>query len=130
MTSAAKPRNPATVAVSYEASSIDRTSAADLMQFATGDGRAAGHIGAVLVLDAAPGFSVEQARRVLVAELGTEPGTELSQLHRQFLTLGGAAPAGGWPGPVVPRELPGAVPQFTGRAAELAGVIEDVIGHV
>ena len=32
----------------------DRASAADLMQFATGDGGAAGHIGAVLVLDAEP----------------------------------------------------------------------------
>ena len=35
------------------------------MQFATGDGGAAGHIGAVLVLDAAPGFSVTEARRLL-----------------------------------------------------------------
>jgi hypothetical protein len=35
------------------------------MQFATGDGRAAGHIGAVLLLGAAPGFSVAEARRVL-----------------------------------------------------------------
>jgi Wax ester synthase-like Acyl-CoA acyltransferase domain/WS/DGAT C-terminal domain len=35
------------------------------MQLATGDGRAAGHIGAVLVLDAAPGFSIAQARQVL-----------------------------------------------------------------
>ncbi len=45
--------------------SCDRASAADLMQFATGDGRAAGHIGAVLVLGAAPGFTVAEARRVL-----------------------------------------------------------------
>jgi hypothetical protein len=36
---------------------LDRVGAADLIQFATGDGRAAGHIGAVLALDAAPGFS-------------------------------------------------------------------------
>jgi hypothetical protein len=35
------------------------------MQAATGDGGAACHIGAVLVLDAAPGFSVAEARRVL-----------------------------------------------------------------
>jgi WS/DGAT/MGAT family acyltransferase len=35
------------------------------MQAATGDGRAADHIGAVLVLDAAPGFTVAEARRVL-----------------------------------------------------------------
>ena len=45
--------------------SPDRASAADLMQFATGDGKAAGHIGAALVLDAAPGFSIAEARRVL-----------------------------------------------------------------
>lgn len=53
--------------------SIDRASAADLMQFATGDGRAAGHIGAVLVLNAAPGFRVEQARRVLGERIRTVP---------------------------------------------------------
>ncbi len=45
--------------------SFDRVSAADLMQFATGNRGAAGHIGAVLVLDAAPGFGVAEARRVL-----------------------------------------------------------------
>ena len=43
------------------------------MQFATGDGRAAGHIGAVLVLDAAPGFSIEQARRVLGERIHAVP---------------------------------------------------------
>jgi len=53
--------------------SLDRASAADLMQFATGDGRAAGHIGAVLLLDAAPGFSVEQARLVLGERIRTVP---------------------------------------------------------
>ena len=53
--------------------SIDRASAADLMQFATGDGRAAGHIGAVLVLGAAPGFSVAEARRVLGERIRTVP---------------------------------------------------------
>jgi DNA-binding SARP family transcriptional activator/Flp pilus assembly protein TadD len=76
----------------------------------------------------------QHARRVLVAELGTEPGAELRELHRQILTAGpvlagpkpgrlppgGARPAGARPGPVVPRELPGPVPQFVGRAAELA----------
>jgi hypothetical protein len=45
--------------------SLDRASAADLMQAATGDGRAADHIGAVLVLCAVSGFSVAEARRVL-----------------------------------------------------------------
>jgi len=53
--------------------SLDRASAADLMQFATGDGRAAGHIGAVLVLGAAPGFSVAEARRVLGERIRTVP---------------------------------------------------------
>jgi hypothetical protein len=54
-------------------SSLDRASAADLMRFATGDGRAAGHIGAVLVLDATPGFSVEQARRVFGERIRAVP---------------------------------------------------------
>jgi DNA-binding SARP family transcriptional activator/Tfp pilus assembly protein PilF len=76
----------------------------------------------------------QRARRVLVDELGTEPGAELRELHRQVLTAGptlagsklgrlspgGGGPAGGRPEPVVPRELPGPVPQFVGRAAELA----------
>jgi DNA-binding SARP family transcriptional activator/tetratricopeptide (TPR) repeat protein len=76
----------------------------------------------------------QHARRVLVAELGAEPGAELRELHRQVLTTGpvpegpesGQLPPGdSWPagarsGPVVPRELPGPVPQFVGRAAELA----------
>src|SRR5690349_19883264 len=43
------------------------------MQFATGDGRAAGHIGAVLVLDAAPGFSVPETRRVLGERIRAVP---------------------------------------------------------
>jgi DNA-binding SARP family transcriptional activator/tetratricopeptide (TPR) repeat protein len=74
------------------------------------------------------------ARRVVVAELGAEPGAELRELHRQILTHGpvpadpepgllppgGGRPAGVRPGPVVPRELPGPVPQFVGRTAELA----------
>ncbi len=81
----------------------------------------------------------QHARRVLVAELGAEPGAELRELHRQILATGqvlagsepgqlpsagagpvGAGPVGAGPGPVVPRELPGPVPQFVGRAAELA----------
>jgi diacylglycerol O-acyltransferase len=53
--------------------SPDRASAADLMQFATGDGRAAGHIGAVLVLGAAPGFGVAEARRVLGERIRAVP---------------------------------------------------------
>ena len=63
----------------------------------------------------------QHARRVLVAELGAEPGAELRQLHRQILTTSPAL-AGPEPGPVLPRELPGPVPRFVGRAAELAGL--------
>jgi DNA-binding SARP family transcriptional activator len=76
-----------------------------------------------------------QARRVLVAELGIEPGPHLQRLHRQILDghpalaaqlpVSDAAPlaasadlAGSTT--QVPRQLPGAVPQFTGRSAELA----------
>src|SRR5690349_719486 len=53
--------------------SPDRASAADLMQLATGDGRAAGHIGAVLLLGAAPGFTVAEARRVLGERIRAVP---------------------------------------------------------
>jgi DNA-binding SARP family transcriptional activator/tetratricopeptide (TPR) repeat protein len=76
----------------------------------------------------------QRARRMLVDELGAEPGAELSELHQQILTTGpvlagpvsrqlppaNAWPAGAKPGPAVPRELPGPVAQFVGRAAELA----------
>jgi diacylglycerol O-acyltransferase / wax synthase len=61
--------------------SVERASAADLMQAATRDGGAAGHIGAVLVLDAAPGFGVEQARRVLGERIGMVPRLR-QRLHR------------------------------------------------
>jgi DNA-binding SARP family transcriptional activator/Flp pilus assembly protein TadD len=78
------------------------------------------------------------ARRVLVDELGAEPGAELRELHRQILTTGPVLVAResallpprdvrmvvARPGPVVPRELPGPVPQFVGRAAELADLTE------
>ena len=83
-----------------------------------------------------------RARDVLVDEIGDDPGPELQALHRQILhddhalalpspPVGEAAegepaatPA---PGPAVPRQLPTAVSQFTGRArelAELAGLLD------
>jgi DNA-binding SARP family transcriptional activator len=75
-----------------------------------------------------------QARRVLVEELGTEPGPELRQLHQQILDAdpglvrtGPAAPAASTAasaasvGPA-PRQLPAAVAGFTGRTAELAAL--------
>ena len=56
------------------------------------------------------------ARRVLVEELGAEPGTELRRLHGQLLA-GDRGP--GWSEPS-PRQLPAAASFFTGRKAELA----------
>jgi DNA-binding SARP family transcriptional activator len=89
----------------------------------------------------------QAARRVLVRELGVEPGAELRGLHQRILAadpalaVPGAVPAG--PGPaaaglmaglarVVPRQLPGMAAHFTGRAAELAaldGMLEEAGGE-
>jgi hypothetical protein len=44
---------------------VDRASPADLMQFAMDVGPAPMHVGAVLVLDTGPGFSVAEAQRLL-----------------------------------------------------------------
>src|SRR5215831_8073273 len=76
----------------------------------------------------------QHARRVLIGELGTEPGTELRQLHQQILTsdpalavaqpgqaVGGAAASPQGPA-AVPRQLPAVVADFTGRAGELAAL--------
>jgi DNA-binding SARP family transcriptional activator/Tfp pilus assembly protein PilF len=73
----------------------------------------------------------QQARDVLVAELGVEPGQELRALHQRILAGGQALPrpavpvATGTaeaPAPQAPRQLPAAVGCFTGRAAELAAL--------
>jgi DNA-binding SARP family transcriptional activator len=68
----------------------------------------------------------QRARDVLVEELGVEPGPGLSELHQQILSADPALAATGptrraetEPQQVTPRELPPAVPDFTGRAAEL-----------
>jgi DNA-binding SARP family transcriptional activator/Tfp pilus assembly protein PilF len=66
------------------------------------------------------------ARKVLVNELGTEPGAELHQLHQRMLNaepivaVAESAPQAGHPVRVVPRELPSAVRYFTGRERELS----------
>jgi DNA-binding SARP family transcriptional activator/tetratricopeptide (TPR) repeat protein len=79
-----------------------------------------------------------RARRGLVEELGIEPGPLLRLLHQQILDGDPAltAPAAGLPPPPaaltdtasppagVPHQLPAAVPQFTGRLAELARLSE------
>jgi len=71
------------------------------------------------------------ARRVLVGELGIEPGPQLRELQARILAadpgLDLVAPGQGRPAPVLPRrerpgpaQLPGDVTAFTGRADELA----------
>jgi DNA-binding SARP family transcriptional activator/tetratricopeptide (TPR) repeat protein len=68
------------------------------------------------------------ARRVLVDELGIEPGPQLRQLHHDILTdqvpavRPGAVGGSGPPGTVVPRQLPPPVRHFAGRSAELAAL--------
>jgi DNA-binding SARP family transcriptional activator/tetratricopeptide (TPR) repeat protein len=79
-------------------------------------------------------------RRVLVRELGVEPGPELRRAQQQILaghpavhsgkSCGGSAAAPGSTGPergqpdaVVARQLPGAVTHFAGRTAELAELV-------
>ena len=66
---------------SYDRASFDRASAADLMQAAAADGRAAGHIGALLVLDVAPGSSIDGTRQVLGERIRTVPRLR-QRLHR------------------------------------------------
>ena len=66
------------------------------------------------------------ARRLLVSELGAEPGAELRELHQRMLatdpSLTVPAPAFRAGAPDVPRQLPAAVGHFTGRDDELAGL--------
>jgi DNA-binding SARP family transcriptional activator len=69
----------------------------------------------------------QDARQVLVAELGAEPGKELRELHQQILAAGGTAgdreadrPDAA--GTAVPRQLPAPVQLFAGRSAELAAL--------
>jgi DNA-binding SARP family transcriptional activator/tetratricopeptide (TPR) repeat protein len=87
----------------------------------------------------------QQARRLLVAELGVEPAAELRELHRQILAadpaLNPPSPAGGdgtaepgdesaaegagpVGGEVVSRQLPAAIAHFTGRAGAFEALDE------
>jgi DNA-binding SARP family transcriptional activator/tetratricopeptide (TPR) repeat protein len=71
----------------------------------------------------------QRTRDVLVAELGIEPGPGLRELHQRILSADPAldvpgrtrAPAA-QPRRTIARELPPAVPGFTGRSAELAAL--------
>lgn len=71
----------------------------------------------------------QDARRLLVEELGSEPGADLRKLHQRILRVDPAlaapepAPsAAGRPEPAVPRELPPGIRHFTGRSGELAAL--------
>ncbi|HLK00057.1 MAG TPA: AfsR/SARP family transcriptional regulator, partial [Streptosporangiaceae bacterium] len=68
----------------------------------------------------------QDARTVLNAELGTEPGPELRQLHQRILTADpalSAPPASVCPvSPPVPHQLPPTLPRFAGRCGELAAL--------
>ena len=68
---------------------VDRASPADLMQLAADVGPAPMHVGAVLVLGTGPGFSVEQARRLL--------GERIVAVPRLRQRLCGAPPGCGRP---------------------------------
>jgi DNA-binding SARP family transcriptional activator len=90
----------------------------------------------------------DQVRRTLAADLGSDPGPELRQLHQRVLagdpTIGtadatdAAAPHGGavslsrvtpFPrGHVVPRQLPAAPRWFTGRGQEV-GALDKALGE-
>jgi len=78
----------------------------------------------------------QSARRVLITELGTEPGPDLRRLHQRILT---SDPALAGPGPrhaalasvmlseargglLPPRQLPPAARHFSGRSAELVAL--------
>jgi DNA-binding SARP family transcriptional activator/tetratricopeptide (TPR) repeat protein len=65
------------------------------------------------------------ARRVLIDEVGVEPGVELQRLHRQILDADPALNVSVASAPetvpaVVPRQLPTAVAHFVGREPELS----------
>ncbi|MFD8722632.1 BTAD domain-containing putative transcriptional regulator [Streptomyces sp. NPDC059629] len=73
-------------------------------------------------------------RRVLIEELGTEPGPELQELHQAMLTgqVEPAQPAfacgGVTSGAIPPRQLPPDIGDFTGRAREADNVLAALEG--
>jgi DNA-binding SARP family transcriptional activator/uncharacterized protein HemY len=71
-----------------------------------------------------------EAREVIADQLGADPGPDLQQLHHRLLVGDPQPPAagpqddGGRPAALAPRQLPGGVRHFTGRAAELQRLSE------
>jgi DNA-binding SARP family transcriptional activator len=73
-----------------------------------------------------------EAHRLLDEELGVRPGPGLRSLHAEILKAGGAAPGGGVSlphRPPVPRQLPHAIADFTGRAAEIERIRDTLTGR-
>jgi DNA-binding SARP family transcriptional activator/Tfp pilus assembly protein PilF len=71
----------------------------------------------------------QHARQVLIDQLGTEPGSELQELHQQVLSadpaltiLRSALPVSDAESSPIPRELPPAVRHFNGRNREIAAL--------
>jgi DNA-binding SARP family transcriptional activator/Tfp pilus assembly protein PilF len=77
----------------------------------------------------------QHARHMLIDEVGAEPGRELRELHKRILAADPTLALPHSPSPAVdsarvapPRQLPAAVPQFTGRAGELE-VLTRLLDH-
>lgn len=79
----------------------------------------------------------QQARRLLVAELGIEPGPELQGMQQSILrgesrpaAVSGAPPSAGSPGPALfrPFQLPPDLPDFSGRREAVKNVAELLCG--
>ena len=74
----------------------------------------------------------QHARRLMVAELGIEPGPELQELHQRMLaadrSLDVRHPASALVAPVgaVPQQLPPAVRNFTGRQREMEALTAEL----
>jgi DNA-binding SARP family transcriptional activator/Tfp pilus assembly protein PilF len=64
----------------------------------------------------------QQARRVLIDELGAEPGPALRDMQRQILAGPTRPPVEQDVGAAVPRQLPAAAPHFVGRADQLTAL--------
>jgi DNA-binding SARP family transcriptional activator len=70
----------------------------------------------------------QQAREMLITGIGTEPGTSLRELHRRMLTGDPELDPPAAVAPVVPRDLPGGAPHFTGRDGEVRAMTRLLAG--
>ncbi|AWS43162.1 BTAD domain-containing putative transcriptional regulator [Streptosporangium sp. 'caverna'] len=65
----------------------------------------------------------QQGRQVLIEELGIEPGPELRQAQKSILRSDPALASPAKAAARMPRQLPSPLPDFTGRAEELAALL-------